>query len=81
MQVRILDESTKEALNFFMNNFVDNYGKFVINGFEVTCPVTHETLGWAIYLEISVIDHSCQPNAKVSFKGNTLTLLYHGLSR
>lgn len=75
------DARMKKGLDEFMETFIVNYGKFVINGFEITCPLTQETLGWAIYLEISVVDHSCDPNAKVSFQGNTLTLLYTGQTR
>ena len=71
-----VDDRMKKGLNEFMDSFVVNYGKFVINGFEITCPLTVETVGWAIYLEASVVDHSCQPNAKVTFQGNNLTLLY-----
>ena len=68
----------KEGLDDFMETFVVNYGKFVINGFEITCPLTLDTIGWGIYLEISVVDHSCDPNAIVAFHGNTLTLVYTG---
>ena len=49
--------------------FIDIYGKLVVNGFEITDDVTKETIGWGIYLLPSIIDHSCQPNAMVSFQG------------
>ena len=49
--------------------FIEIYGKLVVNGFEITDDVTKDTIGWGIYLLPSIIDHSCQPNAMVSFQG------------
>ena len=49
--------------------FLEIYGRLVINGFEITDDVTKDTIGWGIYLLPSIIDHSCQPNAMVSFQG------------
>ena len=72
-----VDDSLLPYVAEFMEfeEFVRNYGRFVINGFEVTSPDSKITLGWALYLNISVIDHSCSPNAKVAFRGNILYLL------
>jgi len=73
-----LEGCARKRSEAFMSDFYANYGRFVINGFEITCPTTKETLGWAVYLDISIIDHSCNPNAKVTFNGNKLTLLFNG---
>ena len=58
-----------EDNTFTFEQFIEIYGKLVINGFEITDDVTKETIGWGVYLLPSVIDHSCEPNAMVSFQG------------
>ena len=61
------NEEGSPVFNFEL--FLEIYGRLVINGFEITDDVTKDTIGWGIYLLPSIIDHSCQPNAMVSFQG------------
>jgi len=53
--------------------FVEILGRLYINGFEI-CDSKMITYGWGVYLGPSILDHSCQPNCQVTFKGNTLTV-------
>ncbi len=47
------------------------YGKARINGFSITKNVLQQ-VAHAIYLETSVFDHSCQPNATYSYIGKEM---------
>ena len=48
-------------------------GRLYINGFEI-CDDKMESYGWGVYLGPSIMDHSCSPNALVSFHGRLLTV-------
>lgn len=74
--IQTLYDETEEYLQDRMPNFetfIEILGRLYINGFEI-CDERMETYGWGVYLGPSVLDHSCQPNCVVSFKGNRLTV-------
>ena len=49
---------------------LDIYGKIVINSFEIVLDdYMTEGIAQGLYLEASVFDHSCYPNAVWSYKG------------
>lgn len=55
--------------------FVRLYGRVVINNFElITSSSGGESLGIALYLAPSVVDHSCEPNAWVEIRGRKLVM-------
>jgi len=56
-------------------DFVTLYGRVVINNFElITTTSDQESLGLALYLTPSLVDHSCEPNAWVEIRGRKLLL-------
>ncbi|XP_059099232.1 uncharacterized protein LOC131893268 [Tigriopus californicus] len=58
-----------KAPNF--ETFLEIYGRLIINGFEI-CDGNQSIKGWGLYLAPSILDHSCAPNATVSFLGRTI---------
>lgn len=42
-----------------------------VNSFSI-CTQELQSVGTGIYLAASVVDHSCKPNAVVTFEGTTL---------
>jgi len=55
------------------DDFVEVLGRLYINGFEI-CDDKMISYGWGVYLGPSIMDHSCQPTAAVSFSGRRLTV-------
>ncbi|KAJ8940317.1 hypothetical protein NQ318_014391 [Aromia moschata] len=49
------------------------YGRMCVNSFSI-CNQEFQSVGSGIYLGASVVDHSCQPNAVVTFEGTTLIM-------
>ncbi|XP_018566236.1 histone-lysine N-methyltransferase SMYD3 [Anoplophora glabripennis] len=49
------------------------YGRMCVNSFSI-CNQELHSIGTGIYLAASVVDHSCKPNAVVTFEGTTLTM-------
>ena len=49
------------------NHFLECYGRMAVNSFNVLSE-TGEGIGTALYLGPSIMDHSCRPNATVSFE-------------
>ena len=47
------------------------YGRILINSFNIM-SADNLPVGVGLYLEGSVFDHSCRPNATVVFEGKTL---------
>ncbi|ALC49602.1 Bzd [Drosophila busckii] len=47
------------------------YGRLITNGFNIL-DAEMNSIGTAIYLGVSITDHSCQPNAVATFEGNEL---------
>lgn len=56
-----------------MDEFLEVLGRLYINGFEI-CDTRMHTYGWGVYLGPSIMDHSCQPTACVTFSGCRLTV-------
>ena len=56
------------------DEFVELYGKVVINNFELRQSGSGESYGMALYLAPSIVDHSCQPNAWVEIVGKRLVM-------
>ncbi len=56
-----------------MKEVLELFGKYRINAFNVSDDVD-EIVAMGLYLEASVFDHSCDPNATVSFTGKTLSV-------
>lgn len=44
------------------------YGRMAVNTFHILDELCEEAIGSAIYLGPSIMDHSCYPNASVSFE-------------
>lgn len=51
--------------------FLECYGRMAINSFHIL-DEHQEAIGAALYLGPSVMDHSCVPNAAVSFEGTNM---------
>lgn len=49
------------------------YGRLCTNGFNILDPEMI-SIGTGIYLGVSIVDHSCKPNAVATFEGLTLKL-------
>ncbi|KAJ8931425.1 hypothetical protein NQ314_015664 [Rhamnusium bicolor] len=49
------------------------YGRMCVNCFSI-CNQEFQSVGSGIYLGASVVDHSCKPNAVVTFEGTTLIM-------
>lgn len=74
--IEVVYDETEEFLGPAMPSldiFVEVLGRLYINGFEI-CDDKMITYGWAVYLGPSILDHSCRPNAVVSFTGPLLTV-------
>ena len=56
------------------DEFVELYGKVVINNFELRQSSSGESYGMGVYLAPSIVDHSCVPNAWVEISGKRLTM-------
>jgi len=56
------------------DQFLQLYGKVIINDFELSQRENRKSIGMGVYLAPSILDHSCQPNAWVEFEGNKLVL-------
>lgn len=48
------------------------FGRICVNSFSITDP-DQNTVGTGVYLAASIFDHSCKPNAYVTFDGKKLT--------
>lgn len=44
-----------------------------VNSFSI-CNQEYQSLGTGLYLGASIVDHSCKPNAVVTFEGTTLVM-------
>ncbi|XP_022236635.1 histone-lysine N-methyltransferase SMYD3-like [Limulus polyphemus] len=53
------------------NEIVEIFGKMVINSYCIYSGDL-QVIGTGLYLGASVLDHSCEPNAVVTFNGTTL---------
>ncbi|XP_021205341.2 uncharacterized protein LOC101741215 [Bombyx mori] len=49
------------------------YGRMVINSFMIL-DTDMNSIGTGIYLASSIVDHSCEPNAVVTFDGKTINI-------
>ena len=56
------------------DEFLELYGKVVINNFELRQTGSGESYGMAVYLAPSIVDHSCVPNAWVEIVGKKLIM-------
>ena len=59
------------------DEFVELYGKVIINNFELRQSSSGESYGMGVYLAPSIVDHSCAPNAWVEISGKRLTIKSH----
>ncbi|KAI1285485.1 Histone-lysine N-methyltransferase ASHR1 [Halotydeus destructor] len=50
------------------------FGQLSVNSFGIKNETDDILIGIGLYVEISIFDHSCQPNAAIVFTGKTLTL-------
>ena len=48
--------------------FIECYGRMAVNSFNILDPETGEGVGTGLYLGPSIMDHSCRPNACVTFE-------------
>ncbi|XP_063709735.1 histone-lysine N-methyltransferase SMYD3-like [Culicoides brevitarsis] len=55
------------------NELMTIYGRLCTNGFNILDPEMN-TIGTGIYLGVSIVDHSCKPNAVATFNGTQLRL-------
>lgn len=53
------------------SDVLDIFGKILINSFNIMSD-EYQSIGVGLYLGASVLDHSCEPNAVVIFKGKEL---------
>lgn len=49
------------------------FGRMCVNSFSI-CNQELQSVGTGIYLAASIVDHSCQPTAVVTFEGTTLIM-------
>lgn len=54
---------------FKTKDLISYFGKLVINTFSISNNDMSETVGSGLYLSLSSIDHSCNPNCVVIFNG------------
>ncbi|GAB1606969.1 N-lysine methyltransferase SMYD2-A-like [Argonauta hians] len=52
----------------------DSFGKMVINSYSIHDELHENVIGSGVYLGASYLDHSCSPNATVTFSGATLAV-------
>lgn len=69
----ILSEVLEEDMPKF-DQFLQLYGKVIINDFELSQAGSRESIGMGVYLAPSIVDHSCCPTAWVEFEGNRLVM-------
>lgn len=55
------------------NELMTIYGRLCTNGFNILDPEMI-SIGTGIYLGVSIVDHSCKPNAVATFEGTKLKL-------
>ena len=55
------------------SEFLGIYGRLCINGFNLLDEEMN-SIGTAIYLATSIIDHSCRPNAVAIFNGPEISI-------
>ncbi|EFN77865.1 SET and MYND domain-containing protein 3 [Harpegnathos saltator] len=67
----VLLEFLGEALMPNTAELIGIYGRICINSFNIL-DLDMNSIGVGIYLGASVIDHSCKPNAVVTFEGTTI---------
>ncbi|KAA0194871.1 hypothetical protein HAZT_HAZT003239 [Hyalella azteca] len=60
-------------ISFNTNELLSIYGALLVNGFGVT-NCESEEIGSALYLAASILDHSCLPNAGVTFDGSRIVV-------
>ena len=68
-----LEEILADKMPTF-DEFVELYGKVVINNFELRQKSTGDSYGMALYLAPSIVDHSCVPNAWIEIVGKRLVM-------
>merc|ERR1739842_103435 len=56
-----------------LHEFLGMFGRMMVNRFCLM-DSTMTILGSALYLSASIFDHSCQPNAYVSFHGKNVVI-------
>ncbi|KAJ8914972.1 hypothetical protein NQ315_002496 [Exocentrus adspersus] len=66
----LLDFFKGEALPDFVE-FTGMYGRVCINSFSI-CNQELQSIGTGVYLASSIVNHSCKPNAVVTFEGTVL---------
>lgn len=49
------------------------YGKLCTNAFSI-CDSEMNSIGTGIYLGVSIMDHTCTPNAVATFEGKKLSI-------
>lgn len=65
----IFDESNEDDVKLIE----EVYGKFAINSFEIV-NWQFQSIGAGLYLGPSILDHSCDPDAYVTFNGTSCTV-------
>ena len=59
--------------SYSVAELLETFGKMCINSFSI-CDSEMQPIGTGMYLVASKLDHSCHPNAVVTFQGTTLHL-------
>lgn len=67
----VLKELLGEEMVPNQSELMGIYGRLVVNGFNILDPEMN-SVATGLYLGVSVTDHSCVPNAIVTFEGTTL---------
>jgi len=70
---RALDDYFPEDNRPDFKEFLQLYGRIVINDFEIFSE-DGESYAFGIFLAPSIVDHSCEANAMVVFQGRQLTM-------
>lgn len=56
------------GIDFKRDELMSYYGKMECNAFTIT-DISNRDQGWALFIEASIFDHSCRPNAIYVFDG------------
>jgi SET and MYND domain-containing protein len=51
---------------------LEMFGRHKVNSFNIMDAIANEAIAMSLYIDASAIDHSCSPNAAISFSGKTL---------
>nr|QDF21442.1 histone-lysine N-methyltransferase SMYD3 [Brachionus koreanus] len=68
----LMGESFLTSNKLSAKEMISIFGKLIVNTISISNFDLSETIGSGLYLSVSSIDHSCQPNSVVTFNGSKI---------